>query len=115
MAAHKPKVVKDVPTPPSVQTEAKDTPVWTPPASRQQVFNDVCAKLTEFFDAGIIGVTWVENGETFRLNHELGNKFAVTGLVEQISMEHSEGLCQDLLEDDDDDNEDWKHGKKKPA
>ena len=113
MAAHKPKVAKDVPASAPTGSEAKDNPVWSPPASRQQVFKDVCAKLTEFFDAGIIGVTWVENGETFRLNHELGNKFAVTGLVEQISMEHSDGLCQDLLDDDEDeDNEDW---KKAPA
>jgi hypothetical protein len=113
MSARKPKTVKELPTTATVNAglEAKLMPA--PVANRHKVFKDVCAKLSEFFDAGVITVTWSEAGKTLRLHEELGNNFAVAGLLEQLAMDHSEGLCQDLEDDDDEDNEDWK--KKTPA
>ncbi len=117
MAAHKPKIAKDAPVPTPVRSEAKDKLVWTPPADRKQVFNDICTKLSEFFDAGVLTVTWQEQGKTLRLHQTMGNNFAIAGLLEQLAMEHSDGLSQELEDDDDDDddNEDWKKGKKAPA
>lgn len=113
MASRKPKAVKEPSTPAPAKAEPEAKLMPAPVANRHKVFKDVCAKLSEFFDAGVITVTWSEAGKTLRLHEELGNNFAVAGLLEQLAMDHSEGLCQDLGDDDDEDNEDWK--KKTPA
>lgn len=80
-----------------------------PEVSRQQAFDRIVVMLTEFFDAAVVSVTWQEVGKTYQLSQDIGNKFAVTGLVEDLSMDHSEFNDEDDEDDDDDDG--FKGGK----
>ena len=74
-----------------------------PEVSRQQAFDRIVNMLTEFFDASVLTVTWVENGKTFHLSQDTGNQFAVTGLVEDLAMDHSDFGGGGGDDDDDDD------------
>jgi len=74
--------------------------VRKPEVSRQQAFDHIVNQMTEFFDAGVVSVTWQENGQTCQLAQDVGNKFAVTGLVEDLAMDHSEFSNEDDEDDD---------------
>jgi hypothetical protein len=67
--------------------------------------------VAEFFDHAIILVSREEQGETRFLHTEIGNKFAVRGMMDVFVDQYMEDSIEDASpkeDEDDDKGEDWK-------
>lgn len=51
--------------------------------SREAVMVEVRKLLSEHFDAGFAIVTWEHEGETLRSDLQFGNRYALSGLLDQ--------------------------------
>jgi len=57
----------------------------TPAEEREAAFQHIAAQISEFFDAGYLVVSWVENGETMSMDVAVGNKFAAQGMIQEAA------------------------------
>jgi hypothetical protein len=64
---------------------------------RDAVLTRVRNTLAENFDCGIVVVSWEEEGETYHLTTQFGNRYATENLANQAS-----DILFDTKEDDDD-------------
>jgi hypothetical protein len=74
----------------------------TPQPGRQQVFERAMSLLREFFEAGMVIVTWTEGNKTYKINLNFGNAFTVEGLCESLH-----GHLGDGSDEGDDDYENF--------
>jgi hypothetical protein len=97
----------------------KTTPVSETPLSEKELSERGLLQLrnltAEFFDHAIILVSREIDGETVMLNCNLGNEFAVKGMMSVFMNEFMNDELDDVeiegeieIDDDDDDGDDWK-------
>ena len=56
-----------------------------PEFNRKEAFARAINLLREYFDAGIVEVSWTEGVKTFELYEDFGSSFAISGMMEAIN------------------------------